>query len=116
MEFENELPLDISEFKCVSLTPSAVAVVFSQTKRRYTYVWNGIANGLSEPQIEGSCGPHPAAVIDCLARAVAHKAARDAFGNDTEEAAPTPRSRVLQIRSFLSMRGATDGRTRPPRH
>ena len=113
MEFEREFPLDICEFKCVAATPAAVTVVFGQTKRKYTYVWKGIANGLSEPRIEGSCGPHSAEVLDCLARAVAYKAARDALGNP-EEAAQVPR-RGFQIRSFLSMRGTGDGRPRPPR-
>ncbi len=76
MNSESEPPLDISEFRCLAVTSSGVVVVFEQTGRRYAFPWRDGELRLSKPAIEGECGPHPAEVIDCLARAVAHRAAR----------------------------------------
>ena len=71
-----EPPLDITEFRCVAVESHGVVVVFEQTGRRYPFPWHDGELALSEPAIEGGCGPHPAEVIDCLARAVAYRASR----------------------------------------
>jgi hypothetical protein len=52
--------LDISEFRCIQATDIAVSVVFDQTGREYTFAWQG-AN---------------LALVDCLARAIAHQASQ----------------------------------------
>lgn len=117
MEADHEPPLDISEFEWTVAKPDRVAVVFVQTGRHYSYTWRGAEGGLSEPAIEGECDPHPAGVIDCLARAVAHRAARQAFpAMPTGSQAPSSayRSRAVQLRRFL-MRGMADGRNWLPR-
>ena len=78
MDAEGNLPLDISDFRCTSLNRSAVAVMFEPTSRCYTYLWHDDELDLSHPEIVGEAGPHTPEVIDCLARAVAYKAVRDA--------------------------------------
>ena len=81
MDSEGELPLDISEFRCTSVDVTGVVVVFDQTNRRYTYQWNDDSLAIARPLIEGVADPHPPEIIDCLARAVAFKAAKDVLGN-----------------------------------
>ncbi len=106
MNIDGEVPLDISEFRCLAVRPTGVVVVFEQTNRRYTFPWHDGELALREPAIEGACGPHAAEVIDCLARAVAHHAARAMVVADTggPVAAP-PRTLRTQLRDFLMMRG-----------
>ena len=116
MDEEGDPPLDISEFECVSMLPSRIVVVFTQTNRHYTYVWDAEDRGLSEPEIEGPCGVHPAEVLDCLARAVAYKSARQAFSEAAAERSVPRRSRKLQLRDFIMTRGGPERRPREPRH
>ena len=75
---EWEPPLDISEFRCIEVRRSGVVVVFEQTNRRYDFPWRGGELGLTTPEISGPCGPHLPEILDCLARAVAYKAAKSA--------------------------------------
>ena len=102
MDCEQELPLDVSEFKCMAATQKGVVVVFEQTNRRYFYGWHNGELAIAAPDIEGDCDPHPAEVIDCLARAVAYRAARNVAHAAAKP--PTARHRRLssQIRSFLT--------------
>ena len=76
MDVEQEPPLDVSEFRCMAASHQGVVVVFEQTNRRYSYTWQDGELALAAPDIEGACDPHPAEVVDCLARAVAHRAGR----------------------------------------
>jgi hypothetical protein len=78
METEGNFPLDVSDFRCTSLNKSTVSVVFDPTNRQYTYFWHDGELDLSRPEVVGQAGPHPPEVIDCLARAVAYKAVKDA--------------------------------------
>lgn len=80
MDSEGELPLDISEFRCVSAGRAGVVVVFDQTNRQYTYSWQEDGLCLAEPVIEGVADPHPPEIIDCLARAVAYHASKGLTG------------------------------------
>ena len=79
-----------------------------QTNRRYTFPWHNGELALREPAIEGACDPHPAEVIDCLARAVAHHAARSmpAPSAPVVEVSSMPSARTLktQLKDFLLMR------------
>ena len=103
MNSEGELPLDISEFRCVAVNTAAVVVLFEQTNRRYTYSWTKGELALSDPAIEGGCDPHPAEIIDCLARAVAYQASRSAPPVAEPPGPPAVVSRTLtaQLASFL---------------
>lgn len=103
MDSEQEPPLDVSEFKCMTASKSGVVVVFEQTNRRYSYGWENGELAIAAPAIEGVCDPHPAEVIDCLARAVAYRAARGVT-QSTGRMPPSHRSLSSHLRSFL-MRG-----------
>ena len=105
MDSEGEQPLDISEFRCTALGKSGVVVVFEQTNRRYTYSWHDGELDLGTPEIEGDSAPHAAEVIDCLARAVAFKAVRDATSGRKPPGDPPPhRSPAFLLRGLLHLR------------
>ena len=102
---DSELPLDISEFRCAGVGKSRVVIVFEQTKRRYTYALHDGVLDLGTPEIEGDSAPHAPEVIDCLARAVALKAVRDASaGRRSPGQMPSHRTPRALLRGLLHLR------------
>ncbi len=102
MDVESELPLDIDEFRCVVANSAQVVIVFNQTGRRYTFSWRNGELALAQPEIEGGCGMHASEIVDCLARAVASRAARAGSGRSGPRPV-APRTLTTQLRAFLLM-------------
>ena len=101
MDSDYEIPLDLSEFKCKAASRKGVVVVFEQTNRRYFFGW---ANGeleIAAPDIQGACAPHAPEVIDCLARAVAYRAAVALHDHPAHVPASTHRSLSSHLRNLL---------------
>ena len=102
MDGIEEFPLDVSEFRCMTASQRGVVVVFEQTNRRYSYIWEDGELAIAAPEIQGACDPHPPEVVDCLARAVAYRAALSVRRCSVHARLPEQRTLSSHLRSFLA--------------
>ena len=69
-------PFDLSDFECFRVGACRVDVVFLPAARRYSFFRQPAGHhlALASPTITGHCADYEPEIVDCLARAIAHKA------------------------------------------